>query len=66
MTNYLFQLFAILQKGQFLYRVVCCAVHLCGDDSPDKVNGVVRDAVHLRAAAQRVRVLNAVAEAMAL
>ena len=62
------KLFAVsfLIVASYFYRVVCGAVHLCGDDPADKVDGVVADAVDLRAAPEGVGVLHAVAEAVAL
>ena len=39
-------------------RVVRCAVHFRGDDAAHEIDGVVRDAVHLGRAAQRVGILN--------
>ena len=47
------------------HRIVRSTVHLRGDDPPDELNGVVADAVDLGAAAEGVRVLDAVAETMA-
>ena len=46
--------------------VVGGGVHLGGDDAAHEVDGVVADAVDLRAAPQRVGVLHAVAEPVAL
>ena len=46
--------------------VVGGGVHLGGDDAAHKVDGVVADAVDLRAAPQRVGVLHAVAKTVAL
>jgi hypothetical protein len=49
----------------WLYRIIRGAVHLGGDDASDEVDGVVDDAMHLRAAAEGVRILDPVAEPVA-
>ena len=48
------------------YWVVEGRVHLRGDDSPDKGEGVVDDAVDLRDAAKSVGILDSIAVFVAL
>ena len=45
--------------------VVGAGVHLDGDDAAHEVDGVVRNAVHLGATPQRVRILNSITKSVA-
>lgn len=57
----LLKVYMWLLKG---YRVVCSAVHFSCDDTLNKFNGIMDDAVYLRAASQSVCILNFIAEPM--
>ena len=58
-------MFFPLSRDTLTHRVVRGAVHLCGDDPSNKVDGVMGNTVDLGRTSQRVRVLNSVAESMA-